>query len=449
MLCPSGERREPKFGHLQVFHEILIELAPFLLESKSALFQNQTVWIMGPDGKWQEGQQQEMLIYALHQEGIDEFDGSRKEIVFVENNAEASVVAELHLPAHGKQTIQMQGYSAVVLVNGMLMFDSASINPRMKAFKRETVEHPVDLLDWKSYLEPASLDPTNSRTRKSKAPIEQTELMVASHMSSDYAWYETSFKPTPPFGEIQDARISIGSMKASGISVYINGTHIGTHADPHHEEGNITFTFDLGTLTPDSLQLSVLSENFGYGNEIGHWGASTQAKIKGITGAVSITGNCHGTPCSFNLLDGREWYSVAGLYGEHKGWPNKLIEEELSEDAATKPGVWARALFDTPSYDATSKSLFLDITTGRGHFWLNGHDLGRYWNITEGDTAIYTQQYYYLPNEYLHSNGILNELTLFNSLGGDHSPTQLVLSGLVADESSSLEDLVDYPNACL
>jgi len=448
MLCPSGERREPKFGHLQAFHQILTDLAPYLLEARSALFDNRPVWIMGPNGKWEKGQQQEMFVYSGHpKEGVEY--GSQKEVVFVENNAEGSVVAQLHLPAHGKQTIKMEGYSAVVLVNGMLMFDSASVNPRMKAFRRDTIESPAELLDWKSYLEPASVDSTDSRARKSNAPIEQTELMVSSHVSSDYAWYQTTFKTPSFFGAVQDASISIGAQSASAISVYINETHIGTQADPHHEEGNITFTFDLGDLSSTTYTLSILSENFGYGNEIGHWGADTKAKTKGITGSVVITGTCKTKLCTFSLIDGRDWYSIAGLHGEHEGWPSTFTEQKPQEDISETPGVWSRALFDTPSFDASSQSLFLDITTGRGHFWLNGHDLGRYWNITKGQTIEYTQRYYYLPTDYLYSNGHLNELTLFNSLGGDDSSTQLVLSGLVADESASLEDLVDYPNACL
>merc|ERR1712238_649323 len=76
------------------------------------------------------------------------------------------------------------------------------------------------------------------------------------------------------------------------------------------------------------------------------------------------------------------------------------------------------------------QSLFLQITTGRGHLWINDKDLGRFWNITEGRTDKYSQQYYFLPIDYLRTDGSMNEVVLFSTMGGGsliQNNTKLVL----------------------
>jgi len=41
ILCPSGERRQPKYIHLQALHQMIIALAPFFLAAPSALHKYQ------------------------------------------------------------------------------------------------------------------------------------------------------------------------------------------------------------------------------------------------------------------------------------------------------------------------------------------------------------------------------------------------------------------------
>jgi hypothetical protein len=122
---------------------------------------------------------------------------------------------------------------------------------------------------------------------------------------------------------------------------------------------------------------------------------------------------------------------------------------------------WSAAYFDSPRYDPSTQGLYLHITSGRGHLWLNGHDLGRYWNITRsgsgggavGNAAAYSQEYYFLPNDYLYGDsGKLNEIVLFDVFGGDHGQSELVISWIEAasdDEPSLLMDQADFPDACL
>lgn len=447
ILCPSGQRRQPKYAHLQALHQTMIQLASVLLESPSALLKKQTVHIIGKGGKWEIGSKQQFYLYAI-EEYIGQEQSQITEIVFVENDSDASIVARIELPKSGERTLKMEASSVIVLVNGAIAYDSSLVHPNAKAFRRVNTILPFDF-DWKIFLEPRTIDVTNPKTKTSSFPMEQTKLMISSNTSSDYAWYETTFKISPTMKGMKDVDISIETEKASAMSVFVNKRYIDTKYDPHHEEGGITFTFRIGDLAPNEYKVSILSENFGYGNLIGRWGASTKEKVKGITGAVTLSGNCRKEGCGMSLLDGRSWLSLAGLQGSPNSKFHKYRKKKPSSNEVLPPGVWLYTLFETPSYNTSEESLFLDLTEGLGRIFLNSIDLGRYWNITRGKTAEHSQRYYFLPPDYLRSDGKMNKLVIFNSLGGNHTTIRLVLSGLYQDNSASLEDIVDYPNACI
>ena len=54
---------------------------------------------------------------------------------------------------------------------------------------------------------------------------------------------------------------------------------------------------------------------------------------------------------------------------------------------------------------------------GRGHFYVNGHDLGRYWPLVPG-----ASRHYYVPLE-LIKKGTTNMLAVFDELGAPRLAT--------------------------
>jgi hypothetical protein len=79
---------------------------------------------------------------------------------------------------------------------------------------------------------------------------------------------------------------------------------------------------------------------------------------------------------------------------------------------------WLRAAFDSDALElAPGDALLLDAQgLGRGHAWVNGHDLGLYWNIARNDAPYdETQRYYVVPREWLVRG--LNEC-VFAEVGG-------------------------------
>eukprot|EP00543_Licmophora_paradoxa_P004759 CAMPEP_0202454696 /NCGR_PEP_ID=MMETSP1360-20130828/12360_1 /ASSEMBLY_ACC=CAM_ASM_000848 /TAXON_ID=515479 /ORGANISM="Licmophora paradoxa, Strain CCMP2313" /LENGTH=961 /DNA_ID=CAMNT_0049074079 /DNA_START=49 /DNA_END=2934 /DNA_ORIENTATION=- len=443
-MCSSGQRRQPKFSHLQQLHETIIDLAPFLMESPSALGKNQSVEIMSDAGTWVKGTEQRIFIYTALQKSDDNaFLPRKRDYSFIENDSRDVVVVRYKLLSlNGFRTIQMQPSSSVVLIDGMLAYDSGTINPRMKKYRRNTVDDAVALKDWGSWEEPTiDLDKNDPLLRVDSKPIEQTDLMINAKVSSDYAWYQTNIRINEA---ISGGTMLIETVKASGMSLFIDGLYVGSSDDHTHGEGNVTLAIPVDYLGTGVHTISILSENFGYFNLIGRWGASAKAKIKGIIGSVTFSGQCvHSGPCSKSLVDGREWFSFPGLRGEN----NEYLE--FLPVRAGVPTSWSKAYFDTPTFEAASDAFFLDMTSGRGHVWLNGNDLGRFWNITRGKTNVYSQRYYLLPREYFYFDGSLNELVIFNSLGSNHESTKIVLSGIEMDEESVMEDEVDFPSACI
>lgn len=451
-LCSSGQRRQPTFGHLQSFHQTIIDIAPILLAAPTALGSSKSIEVLGVDKKWAMGTDQRMFTYDVTPNKATNMElQNKKEVTFIENDANSSVVVRI-IVKNTSTTFVMAASSGMVLMDGMIVFDSQAVDPRTKAFKRDIFLDPVLLLDWSSWIELVGTSRDDNRSVLADHPIEQTELMHRSRMSSDFAWFTTDFF-LPEASQV--LYISVECQMASAMSFFINGNYFGTVDHHLHNEGNVNLTMDIRQyFSHGQHTLSLLSESLGYGNLIGRWGASTTAKTKGITGNVFIVGReKSGQIFSRALVDGREWLSFPGLHGEYKdGIPKLGLRHERGlqgEDFSSAPCAWSRALFDTPSFDDTDLSLFLDISSGRGRIWLNGHDLGRFWNITKGDTTKYSQQYYFLPHEFLYSNGKLNDLLLFNSLGGDTTKTKLVLSGIVEDENGNFEDEVDFPGACI
>lgn len=80
---------------------------------------------------------------------------------------------------------------------------------------------------------------------------------------------------------------------------------------------------------------------------------------------------------------------------------------------------------------------------------MKGRDLGRYWNITRGDSVRYTQDYYFLPQNYLYtpSKSKLNEIVLFNAIGKIDTTIELIFSWITPDDSPSFKDEIHYPFA--
>lgn len=448
-LCPSGQRHQPKFSHYAALHEVIKGIAPTLLAAPSSLGKSKDVKVLNKSGNWTKGTKQRVFEYDGNE--ILSLDHSKmKHVLFIENDADEEVVVDVS-SAQSPQKLTMAPTSALIIVDGILEFDSAAIDPQFMAFKRIFVSD-LALLDWSSWPEPVSCFKTDDQTWRGKAPVEQTRLNVGLEVPSQYAWYETTLTTSEA---LHDVKLWIESQRSNGLLVFLDGLFVGEAEDHSHlYEGNRPMSIGISGLTIGNHTLSILSESFGYSNLIGRFGNSgTGPKIKGITGDVLLSIGSEAQNAS--LVDGREWLSFPGLHGETMfqqslALPRSRKLRRVAKSSSRPSPMWYSSLFDTPTYDPSIQGLFLDISKGRGHLWLNGKDLGRFWNITRGETDTLTQQFYFLPFDYLRSDGHLNEITIFDAFGSDHAEmTKLVLSSVVPSEVPNFKDEVSYPLACI
>ena len=92
-LCPSGQRREPKFGHFEALHEVMADIAPTLLAVETALGKDKPLRYLDDDGQWKQGTDQRAFQYKVE----DDDDDSYKHVIFLENDADKAVIVELLL----------------------------------------------------------------------------------------------------------------------------------------------------------------------------------------------------------------------------------------------------------------------------------------------------------------------------------------------------------------
>ena len=103
------------------------------------------------------------------------------------------------------------------------------------------------------------------------------------------------------------------------------------------------------------------------------------------------------------------------------------------KDYVNKSVVWFQTTFLSTSVNVTAgNSLLLDLTgMGRGHIYLNGMDLGRYWLVEVSGVPV--QRYYFIPPDFIQDK---NLLTLVEELGApDPSRPALVECGLMVPSS--------------
>ena len=440
-LCSSGERHEPKFSHYKNLHQMVNFIASTLLSTETALGKAKVVEVLNEDKTWVIGEKQRMFEYV-----------GRKHVSFVENDENEEVVVRIpkikdELAEYKQLTLAPT--SAVLIVDGDVRFNSASIKPRVHFTRKFANSSEIpDFVGWSFWPETIGAESVDLMTQTGTSPIEQTRLNVDSNVWSDYAWYETSI--TIGSNDATNAKLFVETQRSNALLAFVDDKFVGATEDHSHLfEGNFTMLIEIGDLSSGQHKLSILSEALGHSNLVGRFGNSgTGPKRKGMTGQIFLYNE--DTAKNTSLVDGREWRSYPGLHGERD-----LRSISANHVNKTKP-LWASVLFESPKFNPEYQSLFLHMTTGRGHIWLNGKDLGRYWNITQGDTTKYSQEYYFLPIDYLRTDGNLNEFVIFDAACDSTLALQksmkLAISWIYPTDTKEhphFKDEVNYPMACI
>jgi beta-galactosidase len=208
-----------------------------------------------------------------------------------------------------------------------------------------------------------------------KTPLSFEKL----HQAYGYVLYRTQLN------NAKSGVLSIKELRDYGI-VFVNGKRQG--ALNHMLKEDSLFI----KLPPGKQTIDILVENMGRVN----FGPNLLKNEKGITKKILLNGN---------ELTGWQMFSL----------PMKAVSQ-LSFSNQSKPGVPAvkRGTFTLQETGDT----YLDMRNwGKGCVWINGHNLGRYWQIGP-------QQTVYVPVEWLKKG--TNEITVFEL----NKPEQGIISSL-------------------
>ena len=208
------------------------------------------------------------------------------------------------------------------------------------------------------------------------------------------------YRTTLPAGP--KAQLSADQLHDFGW-VFVDGKHVGVM-----DRRSLKFSVSIPERTSPA-QLDILVEAMGrvnFGHEV--------LDHKGIVGAVTLQGG---------------WILRRLLQLDVFRLP--LDETELASlsyqaGAASGPAVW-RSFWSLGGGDT-----FLDVHTwGKGVVWVNGHALGRFWNIGPTQTM-------FCPGPWLHKGS--NEVVVLDLLG----PTVPVMKGLTKPQLDEIHPELDF-----
>ena len=230
-----------------------------------------------------------------------------------------------------------------------------------------------------------------------------------------------------------NATLTVDSGSANSFLAYLDGDYVGTCDD--HSHVGITSHWTCRIPLPSGLTagphaLALLSISLGIENGmasdevpyVNHFkGVRTDGRV--MLGDVDITNQ---SPWSMRPYLTGEWLGVAS-----KGGKGSVPWSREWGEATGRPLTWYTAVF--PAVEAPAQgaySVLVDMTgMGRGHAFVNGWDIGRYWAIEGGGTGYPTQRLYQVPPDWLTQDGGENTLTLLEEVGSsDPSRVQLVVS---------------------
>ena len=375
---------EPKKTHLQTLHHLLAKYSSVLLGTPSQVHHKYIVQVF--DDKTHK------YVYATHQWAYV-YKNSHGAVMFLENEVNYTVMIKV-----GIHNFNLKKYSiSVVDYNSMKeLYNSADVSYAGLATKR--VFTPLKTkLAWRMWQENVTI---LQGAFSAGQPLEQLNLTLT---DTDYLFYQTSIRVS---SAVNNIAVKINSTDSNAFLAFIDGKFQSHTFNNQHKYNSfkVEYSLPVNITDTDSHKLTLLSVNLGTDNGV----SPGSFDSKGIVSGVSL---------GFDNITNGEWLHRPKLEGEIK----QIFKAEGSasvvwdQDGAkyvNKPVVWFQTAF-TRIEVQSGHSILLDLAgMGRGHIFLNGFPLGRYWSIQVG--GAYVQRYYFIPPGLI---GETNLLTLAEELG--------------------------------
>ncbi|KAJ4822249.1 hypothetical protein Tsubulata_045095 [Turnera subulata] len=399
-LDEYGNLNQPKWGHIKNLHAAL-RLGEKILTSSSV---NTTKLLDGSV---------ELTTYTGKQTG--------ERFCFLANTKTSEDV-EIDLHQDGKYFLPAWSVSILQGCNKEI-FNSAKVNVQTTVMvKQQNEADKPQQLSWAWAPEPMK------DTMKGKGRFTASQLLeqkATTNDESDYLWYMTRVDNNDTTAKKVTLSVKYSGQMLHGL---VNGKPIGS-------QWGYVFTYEKpALLKPGSNIITLLSATVGLQN----YGEFFEKGPEGIAGGpvkLLIDGN------TTIDLSSNQWSYKVGLTGEAKRLydpTSKHGKWSTGTRHVGRPMTWYKTTFQPPS---GTDPVALDLQgMGKGHAWVNGNSLGRFWPSLTADPngcgpcdyrGAYkenkcltncgnpTQRWYHVPRSFLKSQD--NTLILFEEVGGNPS----------------------------
>jgi beta-galactosidase len=425
LLHSDGTPNEPKYSHLGRLHQLIIWNAHILLNNEVPLPQPVLIWNRNLS-RW--------VNASINLQNIRTFGNPLNESSFSFLSNDENTTA-LVFWKDKSASYQMPPYS-VTLINGSgyELYNTAKVRNVPKYNKTVTL---VSKMSWRYWPD---VNRTASLTVSNPTPIEQ---LLLTFDKTDYLYYRTLLTVKQLGVHI----LRVTTRRGNSLIVFLDRKYQSQQYSLFSEvpESNINATFALEISSSGPHVLEILSVSLGLFKEVDN---TTHAR-KGIVGDVflddqNITKNgwLHRIALNGQTL---QIYTKEG--SARVPWSGNLQQSVL------QPLQWYQTKFTlskeflSGTNNTEYRPVLIDLSSMyRGHVWINGNDIGRYWLLPGNCSFDWfwgctvfdrdccnkpTQSLYHIPPDWLHEGE--NLLTLFEEIGGD--PTNISIVTKVKNSS--------------
>jgi len=250
-------------------------------------------------------------------------------------------------------------------------------------------------------------------------PVEQLKF---TQDLTDYAWYSRSL--VIPL-TLVSPNLTVNTSQSSALVVFLDGQQVANGYDLNKGMDTMLLNITLPNIKPGTYRLDILSISLGIENGGLGWGLpGMELSSKGIVGEIWLG------PLNLTVAPNL-WRMQKGVLGEElevftvDGTP--LVPwKNNSYPPAYQPVTWFRTFFKLSSVQKNPLALDLSVMN-RGHAYVNGYDLGRYWLLSGSCTSDLwcgcsfaecgkpSQSLYHIPPDWLRIGD--NLITIFEELG--------------------------------
>ncbi|KAL5171895.1 Beta-galactosidase [Glycine soja] len=409
-LDKYGNLNQPKWGHLRQLHNLLKSKKNILTQGSSQnIDYGNMATVYTYDGK------SVCFIGNAHQ-------SKDATINFRNNEYTIPAWSVSILPILQKLiTLQRQKMLLALLVNTQTTIMVKKDNESLEyALKWQWREEPF--VQMKDGLITGIIDLTARKLLDQK---------VVTNDSSDYLWYITNIdiKGDDDPSWTKEYRLRVHTS-GHVLHVFVNGKHVGTQ---HAKNGQFKFVSESKIkLTTGKNEISLLSTTVGLPN-YGPFFDNIEVGVLGPVQLVAAVGDYdYDDDEIVKDLSKNKWSYKVGLHGEHEmhySYENSLKIWYTDAIPTQRIFVWYKTTFKSPIGD---DPVVVDLSgLGKGHAWVNGNSIGRYWSSYLADEngcspkcdyrGAYTSNkclsMYHVPRSFLRDDD-QNALVLFEELGG-------------------------------